>query len=140
MSICYYIWQVQQQYKLPSLYLLDSIVKNVGGDYLHLVAQIMEETFTCVFEKVCITVKPCSTDTHLKHTPHYCGQAALSPSKIPLINIDPAFFVCCSLCYKHIVKNKQLFKVENRKRNTLAFCGNWQYLNKIFPHSQLYLI
>ena len=50
-SVC--LLQVQQQYKMPSLYLLDSIVKNVGGDYLHLVAQIMEETFTCVFEKVC---------------------------------------------------------------------------------------
>ncbi|XP_015776112.1 PREDICTED: pre-mRNA cleavage complex 2 protein Pcf11-like, partial [Acropora digitifera] len=45
------IYQVQQQLKLPSLYLLDSIVKNVGGDYLHLVAQILERTFTCVFEK-----------------------------------------------------------------------------------------
>ena len=44
--------KVQQQLKLPSLYLLDSIVKNVGGDYLHLVAQILERTFTCVFEKV----------------------------------------------------------------------------------------
>jgi len=46
------VWQVPQQSKLPSLYLLDSIVKNVGGEYLHLVAQIMEKTFTCVFEKV----------------------------------------------------------------------------------------
>ncbi|XP_078371534.1 uncharacterized protein LOC144655193 [Oculina patagonica] len=45
------IYQVPQQTKLPSLYLLDSIVKNVGGEYLHLVAQIMEKTFTCVFEK-----------------------------------------------------------------------------------------
>ena len=52
-NIICFVLQVQQQYKLPSLYLLDSIVKNVGGDYLHLVAQIMEETFTCVFEKVC---------------------------------------------------------------------------------------
>ena len=47
-----YVSQVPQQTKLPSLYLLDSIVKNVGGEYLHLVAQVMEKSFTCVFEKV----------------------------------------------------------------------------------------
>lgn len=45
------ICQVPQQLKLPSLYLLDSIVKNVGGGYLKLVAEIMENSFTCVFEK-----------------------------------------------------------------------------------------
>ena len=59
----FFVSQVPQQTKLPSLYLLDSIVKNVGGEYLHLVAQIMEKSFTCVFEKVQCTMIILKTDT-----------------------------------------------------------------------------
>ncbi|XP_026860226.2 pre-mRNA cleavage complex 2 protein Pcf11 [Electrophorus electricus] len=38
--------------KLPVLYLVDSIVKNVGGDYLEVFAKNLITSFICVFEKV----------------------------------------------------------------------------------------
>ncbi|XP_007900906.1 pre-mRNA cleavage complex 2 protein Pcf11 isoform X1 [Callorhinchus milii] len=38
--------------KLPIMYLMDSIVKNVGGSYISLFAQNIVSTFACVFEKV----------------------------------------------------------------------------------------
>ncbi|KAK7143529.1 hypothetical protein R3I93_014633 [Phoxinus phoxinus] len=38
--------------KLPVLYLVDSIVKNVGGDYLEVFAKNLVNSFICVFEKV----------------------------------------------------------------------------------------
>lgn len=41
--------------KLPVLYLIDSIVKNVNGDYLNLFTQNIVNTFCGVFEKVNIS-------------------------------------------------------------------------------------
>ncbi|XP_030636860.1 pre-mRNA cleavage complex 2 protein Pcf11 isoform X2 [Chanos chanos] len=38
--------------KLPVLYLVDSIVKNVGGEYLDVFAKNLVTSFICVFEKV----------------------------------------------------------------------------------------
>uniref|UniRef100_A0A8B9KJZ5 Pre-mRNA cleavage complex 2 protein Pcf11 n=1 Tax=Astyanax mexicanus TaxID=7994 RepID=A0A8B9KJZ5_ASTMX len=38
--------------KLPVLYLVDSIVKNVGGQYLEVFAKNLVTSFICVFEKV----------------------------------------------------------------------------------------
>ncbi|XP_031427499.1 pre-mRNA cleavage complex 2 protein Pcf11 isoform X2 [Clupea harengus] len=38
--------------KLPVLYLVDSIVKNIGGEYLAVFAKNLVTTFICVFEKV----------------------------------------------------------------------------------------
>jgi len=38
--------------KLPVLYLVDSIVKNVGGEYLAVFAKNLVASFICVFEKV----------------------------------------------------------------------------------------
>ncbi|TSQ12708.1 Pre-mRNA cleavage complex 2 protein Pcf11 [Bagarius yarrelli] len=38
--------------KLPVLYLVDSIVKNVGGEYLQVFAKNLITSFICVFEKV----------------------------------------------------------------------------------------
>ncbi|KAM4726808.1 pre-mRNA cleavage complex 2 protein Pcf11 [Anableps anableps] len=38
--------------KLPVLYLVDSIVKNVGGEYLEVFAKNLIASFICVFEKV----------------------------------------------------------------------------------------
>uniref|UniRef100_A0A8C1X8D2 Pre-mRNA cleavage complex 2 protein Pcf11 n=1 Tax=Cyprinus carpio TaxID=7962 RepID=A0A8C1X8D2_CYPCA len=38
--------------KLPVLYLVDSIVKNVGGEYLEVFAKNLVNSFICVFEKV----------------------------------------------------------------------------------------
>ena len=43
---------MEQLQKLPALYLLDSIIKNVGREYLNLIAQIIDSVFTAVFEKV----------------------------------------------------------------------------------------
>lgn len=45
-------YQVRSDIKLPVLYLIDSIVKNVNGDYLNLFTQNIVNTFCGVFEKV----------------------------------------------------------------------------------------
>ncbi|XP_076041386.1 uncharacterized protein LOC143025504 isoform X2 [Oratosquilla oratoria] len=44
--------QAPTNHKLPVLYLIDSIVKNVGGDYVRLFGQNLVHTFKGVFEKV----------------------------------------------------------------------------------------
>lgn len=45
-------FQVPNDIKLPVLYLIDSIVKNVNGPYLKLFTQNIANTFCNVFEKV----------------------------------------------------------------------------------------
>lgn len=42
--------------KLPSLYLLDSILKNVGNEYIQVISRVISETFCHVFESVCIKI------------------------------------------------------------------------------------
>lgn len=44
--------------KLPVLYLVDSIVKNVGGEYLAVFAKNLITSFICVFEKVQFSLLP----------------------------------------------------------------------------------
>ncbi|KAM6986999.1 pre-mRNA cleavage complex 2 protein Pcf11 [Aplochiton taeniatus] len=46
------ILKAPSQEKLPVLYLVDSIVKNVGGEYLAVFAKNLVTSFICVFEKV----------------------------------------------------------------------------------------
>ncbi|KAG1690715.1 Pre-mRNA cleavage complex 2 protein Pcf11 [Nymphon striatum] len=43
--------KVQIEHKLPVIYLVDSIIKNVGKDYLHLFRQNIVSNFCSVFEK-----------------------------------------------------------------------------------------
>ena len=43
---------LQTEHKLPCLYLMDSILKNVGKQYLQLFTQNIVSTFAGVFEKV----------------------------------------------------------------------------------------
>jgi len=51
--ICFHFhFQVDVAQKLPSLYLLDSILKNVGGEYVDAISHIMVDTFCHVFESV----------------------------------------------------------------------------------------
>ncbi|KAF7697080.1 pre-mRNA cleavage complex 2 protein Pcf11 [Silurus meridionalis] len=45
--------------KLPVLYLVDSIVKNVGGQYLEVFAKNLVTSFICVFEKVDENTRKC---------------------------------------------------------------------------------
>ncbi|XP_063228408.1 serine/arginine repetitive matrix protein 2-like isoform X2 [Bacillus rossius redtenbacheri] len=47
-----HLQKVQPSIKLPVLYLIDSIVKNVGGAYINLFTQNIVSTFCGVFEKV----------------------------------------------------------------------------------------
>ncbi|XP_025986831.1 uncharacterized protein LOC105195218 isoform X2 [Solenopsis invicta] len=47
-----HLLKVRSDIKLPVLYLIDSIVKNVNGDYLNLFTQNIVNTFCGVFEKV----------------------------------------------------------------------------------------
>ncbi|XP_014476852.1 PREDICTED: uncharacterized protein LOC106745607 isoform X2 [Dinoponera quadriceps] len=47
-----HLQKVRSDIKLPVLYLIDSIVKNVNGDYLNLFTQNIVNTFCGVFEKV----------------------------------------------------------------------------------------
>ena len=44
--------QCPAQHKLPCLYLIDSIVKNVKGDYVKLFQQKIPHLFSHIFEKV----------------------------------------------------------------------------------------
>lgn len=48
--------QAPSNEKLPVMYLMDSIVKNVGREYLSAFAKNLVATFVCVFEKVYIAV------------------------------------------------------------------------------------
>ncbi|XP_066922812.1 pre-mRNA cleavage complex 2 protein Pcf11-like isoform X3 [Clytia hemisphaerica] len=48
--ICDRIKKVDIGKKMPSLYLLDSILKNVGKDYIHIICNVIGETFCHVFE------------------------------------------------------------------------------------------
>jgi len=45
--------QVKQDCKLPVLYLIDSIVKNVKKQYIPLFARNLVANFSSVFERVC---------------------------------------------------------------------------------------
>lgn len=45
--------------KLPVMYLMDSIIKNVGGDYLPAFSKNLPVIFPCVFEKVDADTKIC---------------------------------------------------------------------------------
>lgn len=47
-----HLLQAPANEKLPVLYLVDSIVKNVGGEYLAVFAKNLITSFICVFEKV----------------------------------------------------------------------------------------
>lgn len=47
-----FLLQAPTAEKLPVLYLVDSIVKNIGGEYLAVFAKNLVTTFICVFEKV----------------------------------------------------------------------------------------
>lgn len=49
--LCFFT-QVRSDIKLPVLYLIDSIVKNVAGPYLTLFTHNIVNTFCNVFEKV----------------------------------------------------------------------------------------
>jgi pre-mRNA cleavage complex 2 protein Pcf11 len=46
------VLQVPPEIKLPVLYLIDSIVKNVGKAYINLFTQNIVQCFTNTFEKV----------------------------------------------------------------------------------------
>lgn len=47
-----YLKQVSPEYKLPILYLIDSIVKNVKSTYVQLFSQCIVNIFCGAFEKV----------------------------------------------------------------------------------------
>ena len=49
-----FITQAPSSEKLPVMYLMDSIVKNVGREYLTAFTKNLVATFICVFEKVYI--------------------------------------------------------------------------------------
>ena len=49
----FFIFQVSIEQKLPSLYLMDSIVKNIGEEYITAVSPLIVALFTHVFEQVC---------------------------------------------------------------------------------------
>ncbi|GFX01212.1 pre-mRNA cleavage complex 2 protein Pcf11 [Trichonephila clavipes] len=51
-TIVTHIKTVQAELKLPSLYLVDSIMKNIGGQYIILFSKHMVSLFTSVFAKV----------------------------------------------------------------------------------------
>lgn len=50
--VSFLLLQAPSAEKLPLLYLVDSIVKNVGGEYLAVFAKNLITSFICVFEKV----------------------------------------------------------------------------------------
>ena len=51
-----YLQQVPPEIKLPILYLIDSIVKNVKNSYVQLFSQCIVTMFCGVFEKVSVCV------------------------------------------------------------------------------------